>query len=212
MNVSDSNDFMRSKKRTPSRWSVSCWITRAGRPCAVIVDALAVAIVARSRALPARAARDHECPGCSGSLPSRLPSARRPSVTSGLINVTSGMSASSLISDAVPAARTPATNSRSRSMDLRRRQADACIFVHGLEHVVDQALNARRPDLVRRNRSSLGTKHRVAHICHLQNRHVGDYMKKGSRIRDDVPRPGRRRRSNRKARTAYASASSVSAP
>jgi hypothetical protein len=36
--------------------------------------------------------------------------------------------------------------------DLRSRQADARLVVHGFEHIVDQLLKSRFPDLARINR------------------------------------------------------------
>ena len=64
MNVSVSNDVIRSKNSTPSRWSVSCWMTRAGRPLATQLDPPAGPIERAHAHRFAAAAPARECREC----------------------------------------------------------------------------------------------------------------------------------------------------
>jgi hypothetical protein len=57
-------------------------------------------------------------------------------------------------------------------VNLRRRQADTVIFVHRLDHVVDQLLDRSAADLGLVERPGFGAQHRVTHPRDLQNRHT----------------------------------------
>ncbi len=56
---------------------------------------------------------------------------------------------------------------------LRRREPDALILVHRLEHVVDELLDGSGADFGGIQRSSARPKHGVTHAGDLQNRHRG---------------------------------------
>jgi hypothetical protein len=55
---------------------------------------------------------------------------------------------------------------------LRRRQADAVVLDHRVDHVVDQFLHDRTGDLRAIDRPGLSPEDRVAHPRDLQNRHL----------------------------------------
>ena len=55
---------------------------------------------------------------------------------------------------------------------LRRRQPDARVFVHRLEHVVDELLDDRRSDRLRRHRLRLGPQDWMPHAGDLQDGHA----------------------------------------
>ena len=63
-----------------------------------------------------------------------------------------------------------------RFVHLRRRQADARILVHRLDHVIDELLELRRADLVLVDRARRLSKHRVTHAGHFQNGHLLDFI------------------------------------
>src|SRR5262245_29703365 len=55
---------------------------------------------------------------------------------------------------------------------LRRGEAGPVVLAHGLDHVVDEPLSLRRPDLLHGNERRLLAQHRVAETGDLQNSHV----------------------------------------
>ena len=97
---------VRSRIRTPSRWSISCWMTRASRPEASIEDRLAVGVLGAARARGSGARRRRATPG-------RL---RQPSS-----NVSSSLAAhsSSGLTSALDRARRPRRGRRARGAGRR---------------------------------------------------------------------------------------------
>ena len=81
------------------------------------------------------------------------------------------MSASSSSSGVTGVGRTPATKILKPFVHLRTGQSNPPVFLHGFEHVVDQPLDARRRNLVLRNRLGPGSEHGVSHAGHFQNCH-----------------------------------------
>ena len=57
---------------------------------------------------------------------------------------------------------------------LRRREADAVVLGHGVDHVVDQLLDDRAPDLGLLERPRFRAQHRMPHARDLQNRHIDE--------------------------------------
>ena len=56
-----------------------------------------------------------------------------------------------------------------RHVHLRGGQAGAVVFIHGLDHVVDELLYLRRRDLIRRHRLGDLPQHRVPQSSYLEN-------------------------------------------
>ena len=54
---------------------------------------------------------------------------------------------------------------------LRRGQPDTRVLLHRLEHVVDELLDPRRPDVGRFQRFRARAEHRMPHAGDLQDRH-----------------------------------------
>ena len=67
-----------------------------------------------------------------------------------------------------------ATKMRS-PVNLRRRQADTVVLVHGVDHVVDQLLHRRVLQLGALDLPGAGAQHGMAHAGDLQERHSDDY-------------------------------------
>ena len=69
-----------------------------------------------------------------------------------------------------------ATKMRSAFVNLRRRQADTVVLVHGVDHVVDELLHRRVLQLRALDLPRAGAQHRMAHAGDLQQRHGVDYV------------------------------------
>src|SRR4029079_18933339 len=72
----------------------------------------------------------------------------------------------------VPSGRKSGNKNPQRFMHLRRRESDSLVLLHRLEHVVDELLDCRGPNLRRVHRASLRAQHRMLHARDLQNRHT----------------------------------------
>ena len=202
MKVSVSNAVIRSKNITPSRWSVSCWMTRAGRPLATSSTRRPCPIERAQPDASRAAAPCRGCPECS----------RQPSQPS-TVGVVGGrhdlrvdhrderhLGVLGHRRDDIGAAHA-GDEQPQPLVHLRRGQPDARVLLHRLEHVVDERLDPRRLDLGRRDGLRLGAQHGMAQTGDLQDGHVGRLYRKPlrARARPAAVRPDRRRRPPRAA-------------
>ena len=77
-------------------------------------------------------------------------------------------------------------------MHLRAGQADPAVLVHGVDHVVDEFLEARVLDLGALERAGLLPQHRMPHARDLQDGHAASTTDWPAAVHRAAPGPGRR--------------------
>ena len=146
---------VRSRIRTPSRWSISCWMTRASRPDASIDDRLAVRVLRADADVDRPLDVDVDAGKAQAALLHPLLLLARPLQFGVDQRVDRAVVLDAVDEDAVQRA------------DLGRGEADAHRVVHERGHPRDLVAQRVVEDL---DRPGLRAEHRIAELAHVRER------------------------------------------